>query len=144
MENKLAIQEVLNKMMRAWNAQDANAYALLFTENASHTNVLGQKNKGRAVIEKQHALILSTIFKNTQLEIMEAETEFITPGIATSDVIWTMTGATLPDGSPWPERRGLLNLLFTQKDSEWKIHIFHNMELKPMPTPLNGLLQNNN
>jgi uncharacterized protein (TIGR02246 family) len=138
------IHRVVNDMKQAWNDHDGKAFTLLFAENGIHTNVFGHRSRGHADIEMLHTRILSGIFKESSIEIMETRTEIIQPGVAIADVIWTMKGAKFPDGTLWPERKGLISLVLVEENDQWKIFSFHNMELNDMPPQLVPLLHHKN
>jgi uncharacterized protein (TIGR02246 family) len=138
------IHRVVDDMKHAWNNHDGKAFSLLFAENGIHTNVFGQRSRGHADIEVLHTRILSGIFKESSIEITDIRAEVIQQGVAIADVIWTMTGAKFPDGTLWPERKGLISLVLVIENGRWKIFSFHNMELNEMPPQLVPLLQHKN
>jgi hypothetical protein len=40
-----------------------------------------------------------------------------------------MSGARDPNGNPWPDRKGLVNLVATDHQGSWLIDVLHNMDL---------------
>jgi uncharacterized protein (TIGR02246 family) len=124
-----AIHSLVDQLMAAWNHHDAHAFAAVFAEDADFTNVIGEGASGRENIEKLHAPMFSTLFKNSHLEYTDIKVRFIRPDIATVDVRWRMTGAADPAGNPWPNRKGLINFVATRENGSWQILVLHNMEL---------------
>jgi uncharacterized protein (TIGR02246 family) len=129
-----AIRAVMERFAEAWNHHDAHAFAALFAEDADFTNVRGAAASGRAKIEEFHAPMFATMFKNSILKYAEIKIRFVCPEVAAVDVRWTMTGATDPQGNPWPDRQGLLNFVMTKDVGDWQITVMHNMDL-PGPPP---------
>ena len=126
---KLAIQEIADALVAAWNRHDAHALAAVFAEDADFTNVFGMVAKGRPAIDALHAPLFRTIFKDSHLSATEIRVRLIRPDVASADVKWQMTGARDPLGNPWPEREGLLNWIVTLHDGRWLIDVSHNMDL---------------
>ena len=129
-ENEKAIKQLLNSSVDAWNQHDAKAFSMVFAEDADFTNVVGMSAHGRLEIEKFHAPLFATRFKDTKLKITETKVRFITPEVAAVDARWEMTGAKRPDGREIPLRKGLLNFTITGSSSDqWLIAVMHNMDL---------------
>lgn len=124
-----AIREVMDQFVAAWNRHDAHAFAAVFAEDADFTNVRGIGASGRAKIEEFHAPIFATMFKNSVLKYSEIKIRFIRADVAAVDVHWEMTGATDPQGNPWPDRKGLLNFVMTKDGGKWEIKVMHNLDL---------------
>jgi uncharacterized protein (TIGR02246 family) len=124
-----AIHSLVDRLMAAWNHHDAHAFAAVFAEDADFTNVIGEGASGRENIEKLHAPMFSTLFKNSHLEYTDIKVRFIRPDISPVDVRWRMTGATDPAGNPWPNRKGLINFVATKENGSWQVLVLHNMEL---------------
>jgi uncharacterized protein (TIGR02246 family) len=128
-QDEKAIKQVLTDSVEAWNRHDAKAFSMVFALDADFTNVIGMSAHGRAEIEKFHAPMFATRFKDTHLKMTEVKTRFITPDVAAVDARWEMTGAKGPDGQEIPLRKGLLNFIMTRQASQWLITVMHNMDL---------------
>jgi uncharacterized protein (TIGR02246 family) len=100
---------------------------MAFAEDADFTNVVGMSAHGRTEIERFHAPMFATRFKDTHLTITDSKSRFITSDIAAVD--WEMTGAKGPDGQKIPLRKGLLNFVMTRSNGQWLITVIHNMDL---------------
>src|ERR1700737_1462620 len=71
------IQKVLAQQAEAWNRHDAKAFSMVLAEDADFTNVIGMSAHGRAEIEKFHARMFVTRFKDTHLKITTTKIRFI-------------------------------------------------------------------
>jgi uncharacterized protein (TIGR02246 family) len=130
-QDENGIKQVLASSAEAWNRHDAKAFSMVFAEDADFTNVVGMSAHGRTEIEKFHAPMFATRFKDTHLTITDVKTRFITPDVAAVDARWEMTGAKGPDGQDIPLRKGLLNFVMTRSSGQWLITVMHNMDLAP-------------
>ena len=133
-KDRAAIEQTVTRFMDAWNVHDAHAFAMTFTEDADFTNVVGTHARGRANVESFHARVFATVFKNSHQTGEIGSIRFLTPELAAVDVDWQMTGATFPNGSPMPNRKGLLNwVMAKQADGSWLIEVMHNTESTDRP-----------
>ena len=123
------IKKVLTKFTDAWNKHDARAFSMVFAEDADFTNVVGKGATGRNEIEKFHAPMFSTKFKDTYQKIIKNKIRFIKPDVAAVDVWWEMTGIKGPEGQDMPPRKGLLNFIMVSNNDTWLITVMHNMDL---------------
>jgi uncharacterized protein (TIGR02246 family) len=128
------IKKVLASFLEAWNKHDAKAFSMVFAEDADFTNVRGTSAHGRAEVEKFHAPLFATRFKDTNQKMTKTRIRFIKPDVAAVDVWWEMTGAKGADGQDLALRKGLLNLIMTKDSSDkWLIAVMHNMDLPASP-----------
>ncbi len=132
-EDEQAIRKVVAGFVEAWNKHDAYAFSMVFAEDANFTNVVGMEARGRVEIEKFHAPMFATRFKDSHLESDQIKIRFLRPDVAAVDVVWEMTGATDADGKPRPFRKGLLNFIMTKDKGAWRIAVMHNMEFPANP-----------
>ncbi|MGB7022751.1 MAG: SgcJ/EcaC family oxidoreductase [Candidatus Acidiferrales bacterium] len=133
-KDRAATRQTVERFLDAWNTHDPHAFAMTFTEDADFTNVAGMHARGRANVEKFHAPVFATIFKDSHQTAQIRSIRFLTPDLAAVDVDWQMTGATFQDGSPQPSRKGLLNwVMAKQADRSWLIEVMHNTELTDRP-----------
>jgi uncharacterized protein (TIGR02246 family) len=85
--------------------------------------------KEEVEIEKFHAPLFATRFKDTHQTIADVKIRFITADVAAVDARWEMTGAKGRDGQDISARKGLLNLVMTRSNGRWQITVMHNMDL---------------
>lgn len=124
------IRKVLADFVDAWNKHDAKAFSMVFAENADFTNVGGRSAHGRMEVEKHHAPLFATRFKDTIQKITETKIRFIKTDVAAVDARWEMTGAKDEQAQERPMRKGLLSFVMTKNGDKWFITVMHNMELK--------------
>jgi uncharacterized protein (TIGR02246 family) len=124
------IKHTLSVFIDAWNRHDARAFSNVFTEDADFTNVFGEGATGRKEVEKFHAPIFNSIFKNSHQTITKSKIRFIKPDVAAVDAWWEMEGVTDLDGKAMPARKGLLNFIMTPKGDTWLVAVMHNMDLR--------------
>jgi uncharacterized protein (TIGR02246 family) len=133
-KDRAAIQQTVEHFLDAWNKHDAHAFAMTFTEDADFTNVTGVHAHGRANVDTFHARVFATLFKDSHQTAQIRSIRFLTSHLAAVDVDWQMTGAILPNGTPMPNRKGLLNwLMARQSDGAWLIEVMHNTDLTNAP-----------
>ena len=131
------IYQLISTFVEGWNLHDAKLFSSAFANDADFTNVFGKKAHGRNQIEEFHASNFSTIFKNSVLKQNEVSIRFLHSDLAAVDFEWEMSGATDPDGNPWSDRKGLINLIVKNEDDAWLILIMHNMDLPTPPSQKN-------
>jgi len=128
-QDEEAIRNVLAQFIEGWNKNDAKAFSMVFAEDADFTNVRGSSAHGRAEVEKFHAPLFATRFKDTNQKMTKTKIRFIRPDVAAVDAWWEMTGAKNPEGQAIPLRKGLLNFIMTKDGGKWLITVMHNMDL---------------
>jgi uncharacterized protein (TIGR02246 family) len=131
---KNAIEQVLKNFEETWNGHDVNDFSLLFATDADFTNVFGMQSHGREAIKQFHAPLFATMFKSSILTIAEIKIRFIKSDVAAVDANWKMSGATDPNGNPWLDRNGLINLIMTPGNDGWVITVMHNMDIPKLPS----------
>ena len=124
-----------NSLTAAWNLHDAKTMAENFSEDADFTNVRGTLVHGREAIAAFHAELFSGMFKHTHTEMSDSKIRFLGNDIAAVDMRWIMSGAMLPDGTPWPDRKGIANAIVEKRNGKWLIVILHNMDLTETHAP---------
>ena len=132
-KDEAEIEKVLAGFIEAWNKHDAKAFSMVFAEDADFTNVRGVGASGRVEIEKFHAPLFATRFKDTNGKMTKTKIRFIKADVAAVDAWWEMTGAKGPEGQDIPLRKGLLNFVMTKTGEQWFITVMHNMDLPVTP-----------
>jgi uncharacterized protein (TIGR02246 family) len=133
--DRKAIRGLMDRFMDAWNRHDAHAFAAVFAEDADFTNVRGVGATGRSKIEEFHAPVFATIFRSSRLAYTDVKIRFVSTNVAAVDVRWAMTGVLDAQGSPRPDREGLLNFVMTKHTGRWQILVMHNLDLTALPSP---------
>jgi uncharacterized protein (TIGR02246 family) len=115
--------------VETWNRHDAKAFSSIFSPDADFTNVFGMKASGRDEVERFHAPLFATMFRDSRLNIADVSSRQIRSDVATVDLHWSMSGACDPQGNAWPDRSGLISLVIAARKGKWLIECMHNMEL---------------
>jgi uncharacterized protein (TIGR02246 family) len=129
--DETAIRALVAAFVDAWNKHDTHAFAETFAEDADFTNVRGDSAHGRKAIEDFHAPMFATRFKNSHQTADDVKIRLLSSDIASVDIRWEMTGATEPDGTVIPIRKGLLNWAVTRLGDRWLIAVMHNQDFTP-------------
>ncbi len=128
---KAAVQSFVD----AWNQHDMDALAALFTEDADFVNVRGTRWVGRSAIREGHAAAHATIFKNSQLGILELSVRFLKPDVAVARWACELTGQTTPAGEAVPPRRAIPTFVMTKTHDRWLIVVGQNTDIVPTVRP---------
>ncbi|HTL06611.1 MAG TPA: SgcJ/EcaC family oxidoreductase [Chitinophagaceae bacterium] len=140
--DSLAIQAILQEEVSSWNNGDATTYSKHFAENGTFTNIRGMFFTGHQQFLERHADIFKGMFAKTVLQQDIVSFRFLQPGIAIVETLTWISGF-LKDGAPKAihiDERGLLHTrllqVFQKQGKEWKIIVYHNVDLKPdTPVP---------
>jgi uncharacterized protein (TIGR02246 family) len=130
-----AIRGLVAAFVDGWNAGDGDACARPFTPNADFTAVTGARARGRDLIARGHAEILSTVFRGTVLTAAVNDIVFLRPDVAAADVTFRIT--PMPD-KPWLPPYSSCGLVATKENGAWSIALFRN--LVPYGRPAAGPL----
>jgi len=121
--NETVIKELHQKLLTAWNNQDAVAMASLFANNGTVVGFDGSENNGKTVIESE----MSKIFKDhkTARYVWKVrEVRFLSSGIA---LLRAVAGMVLPgEEKVKPERNAQQSLIAVNENENWKIALFQN------------------
>ncbi|HEY1264612.1 MAG TPA: SgcJ/EcaC family oxidoreductase [Terriglobales bacterium] len=123
------IEEILAKLPELWNRHDVAGYASHFSENVDFVNVLGGRNRGRAAVEAELAMIHQSIFRNSRLEFVEHSLRTVAPNVAVAHINWQMTGHESMQEKQWGSvRRGIITAVFVAEADTWRITAFQNTD----------------
>ena len=129
--DEAAIRRVVQKVEDGWNAHDGKAFAAPFATNADYVIVNGMKIAGRETIEKGHAQIFSTIYKDSNNKATIKSVRFLRPDVAVAHVEWNLEFRV---GGETKKAHAMNSMILTKEGGEWSIAAFHNTPIQP-PTP---------
>lgn len=121
-----AIKQIVRQLQDGWNAHDGKAFAAPFAEDADYVIVNGMKIKGREDIEKGHAGIFSTFYKESHNVATLKSVRFLRPDVAVAHVEWNLE--VKPGGE---KARAMNSLVLTREGGKWSIASFHNTPILP-------------
>jgi len=129
------IRDLVAQFVEGWNAGDGDLCARPFAEDAEFTAVTGQHIRGRDLIARGHAEILSTVFRGTRNSATVNEISFLRPDVAVADVTFRIDPIA---DRPWIPRYSTCGVVATKDHGRWSIAAFRNMV--PFERPVAGPL----
>lgn len=137
-----AIQTILREEVTSWNSGDAATYSDHFAENGTFTNIRGMFFTGHQQFLDRHADIFKGMFANTVLQQDIVSFRFLSPDIAIVETLTWVTGfakGSLPKAIHIDDKGRMhtrLLQVFQKQAGNWKIVVYHNVDLKPeTPVP---------
>lgn len=125
-QDEAAVRAVVKSLEDGWNAHDGKAFAAPFAADADYVVVDGMYVKGRDDIERGHAQIFSTFYRESRNAATVKSVRFIRPDVAVAHVEWHL------EVSPGGEKaRALTTMVMTKDGGRWSITAFHNTPVVP-------------
>ena len=130
------IRSLVTRLCDAWNRNDADAYAALFTDASDYVAYDGTHLKGARRNAEHHRRLFDTVLKNTRLVFERIEMRRVTDDV----VVMHGDGTVL---MPWhvrtpDSRRSIQTYVVVRTPKGWRFTAFHNTRVRPirMPTGL--------
>jgi uncharacterized protein (TIGR02246 family) len=124
-EDEAAVLNAMEALNDAWNNNDANAFADLYTEDATIVTVEGLYCKGREPIRGLMTMLYGGPFKGSKLFNKSEDVKFITPDVAVA-ISWNaILFGGLTELPPEENRRATWTL--AKKDGQWLVSAFQNV-----------------
>jgi uncharacterized protein (TIGR02246 family) len=138
--DETAIRKIIHDEIVAWNQGDATAYSREFATDGTFTNIRGQFFTGYEAFLRQHEVIFHGIFKNTTLQQDFVSLKFLGTDVAVVETLTSLTGMAEPALGTTADSKGRLRTRLLQvvarQGGEWKIVVYHNVDIKPgIPAP---------
>src|ERR1035437_7976330 len=140
--DEVAIRNIIQEEITAWNAGDAAAYSRHFSEDGTFTNIRGQFFTGRQAFIDRHNYVFRGQFHGSTLKQDLVSLKFVRPDVAVVEVLMSLTGFQKLSPGTHADDKGRLRTRLLQvivKDrGEWKIVAYHNTDVKsdvPAPDP---------
>ena len=126
---------LVGEVEQAWNKHDMARFAGCFAEDADFVNVRGWWWKGRAEIERNHALSHETMFRDSTIRLELASAKELGAIIVIAHVRWQMVGHehSGPEQTSQP-RAGIWTWVVRDRGETLEIVASHNtdtMDLAP-------------
>jgi uncharacterized protein (TIGR02246 family) len=138
--DELTIRNILQDEVATWNKGDADGYSRHFADEVTFTNIQGMFFTGKKAFRDRHEEIFKGPFRGTRLGQEIVSLRFVRPDVATVDALTWVSGFS-PSGPPadtHTDAKGRLRTRLLQvlvKDGgEWKITVYHNVDIKPTVT----------
>jgi uncharacterized protein (TIGR02246 family) len=97
------------------------AFALRFAPDAEFANVVGLWWQGRGEIEKAHASMHATLFRQSRLTMSDSSIRFPLGRVAVARSRWILEGLVSPEDAPLPARQGILLNVLRRGPAAWSI-----------------------
>jgi len=141
--DSMMIQTILQEEVSSWNSGDAQVYSKHFAENGTFTNIRGMFFTGHQQFLDRHVEIFKGMFAKTVLQQDVVSFRFLNPDVAIVETLTWITGFP-KGGSPKAihiDEKGRLHTrllqVFQKQSGDWKIVVYHNVDLKPdTPVPM--------
>jgi len=131
-----SVRTVIYSLAESWNRHDMTAFAAAFSEDADFVNVVGMHWQGRQEIEAKHAITHRTIFRNSNLQILDLSVRFLDPSTAVVHLWTELKGAeSLPGRNAPAIRRALMTCVLVKEADGWLITAAHNTDIVPVAFP---------
>jgi uncharacterized protein (TIGR02246 family) len=111
----------VGEFVAAWNAHDMKRFASLFSEDADFVNVAGMWWHGRDEIERNHAVVHASRFRESVLDASLAAFKEVSPNVGVAHVTWRLdVGGVV--------RRGVFTWTLQERDGAVEIVAAHNTD----------------
>jgi len=132
-----SLHKLVAEQTEAWNRHDAAAWSKNFAPDAEFINIVGTIFNGREEIEKRHASVFASVFKDSRTEVTVRKIRLIDSSVAVVDTDHVVTGYTgLPPGVQATEQgvlRTRMRYVMKQSGGTWSIVAGQNTDVKPAP-----------
>jgi uncharacterized protein (TIGR02246 family) len=127
-DDRAAIYAVITALLDAWARHDADAYAALFTEDATYITFVGTRYQGRREIAESHRALWANFLKGTRLADQILDVRFYEP----DTTVVTSRGDTYKGQRPKKLMKVQTYILVRESDGHWRIAAFQNTKRKPL------------
>ncbi len=118
-----AISEVMDGMVRAWNAASGAEFAAHCEEDADFVNIYGTHVRGREAIAAGHDYIFRTIYEGSTMEGKVTQVRFLAPDIA---LVHVRARLQIPRGAFAGEMNSVPSMVMRRGESGWLVASFQN------------------
>ncbi|WP_280510294.1 SgcJ/EcaC family oxidoreductase [Nocardia farcinica] len=131
-----AIGALFHDMLRAWTANDADAFGALFTEDSDYVSYDGTLARGRATHQRNHDQLFRGVLAGSALVGDLESIRYVTDDVA---VVHGTGSVLMPWRSRLPKRRlSRQTLVVLRTGAGWKITAIHNGRVRPVTVPAPG------
>jgi uncharacterized protein (TIGR02246 family) len=127
------IRSVMGRVVDSWNRHDMHSFAALFAHDAHFVDVFGNWFRSRAAIESVLSQRHATVFKDSRFTEKEVVIRMPRRDLAVVHAVLELSGATDPQGNPFPPGLGVMTFLMDKANGDWRIIAFQNTTVAPPP-----------
>ncbi|MCW2678070.1 MAG: hypothetical protein JWR70_3110 [Modestobacter sp.] len=117
----MAIEDLAQQLVEAFNAKDAEAFGALFVDDAEFVNIFGARMRGRDGITDGHRQVFGTALNGTTLTLEGLDTMALGPDAAVGHATWRRDRDADAPASALPPGRGVFTLVGRQTGDGWKL-----------------------
>ena len=128
-----AIQQVVSGFIGDFNGHNAHAVSTWFSEDADFINIQAVTTHSRSKIEELYISLFAGRLGNAHRTTTVRNIRFLSPGIASVDINYELTGVKAPDGSTTGPREGFYDWTLVKQNGHWLIAILHESNIAPDP-----------
>ena len=132
----MAIEDLVQQLVEAFNAKDAEAFGALFADDAEFVNIFGARMRGRNGIIDGHRQVFGTALKGTTLTLEGLDTITLGPDAAVSHATWRRDRDADAPATALPPGRGVFTLVGRQTGDGWKLAAATNVAMVTPPGAL--------
>lgn len=114
------IEQFLDRFRRAWDAEDARAYAAQFTEDATYVTWLGDPLVGREAIERMHEEVFTRWSRGSKMRVRAIRTQ----ALGSDSCVVLTIGGLVENSSPDFDKMQTFTLV--KSDQRWLCVAFQN------------------
>ena len=122
-DDETAVREIVRQMENGWNAHDGKAFSAPFAPDADYVVVNGMYLKGRDSVEKGHAEIFATIYKDSRNTATVKSLRFVRKDVAVVHVEWNLEFRM---GGETRKGQALSTIIMAKDNGKWSIVAFQN------------------
>ena len=124
--DEAAVRAVVQQVQDGWNAHDAKAFSAHFAADADYVVINGMLAKGRTEIEKGHAGIFATIYKDSKNAATVKSVRFIRPDVAVVHIEWNLDYQMRGQAR---KGQAMNTMVMTKEAGKWSIAAFQNTSM---------------
>jgi uncharacterized protein (TIGR02246 family) len=129
---RAALRAVLQRQLKAWERNDPDAFAALFTRRTQFVIGDGTLLRSRAELRAYMREGFEHFLKGARAEAPIIGIRFLAPDVA---VVHTRGGLLLPGDAEVPaERRGIQVNVMTKRQGAWRIAVYQNTRICETPS----------
>jgi len=117
------VQELIDRLERAWNSGDGDAFAAPFVTDAGFVAIRGDLHSGRAAIGAGHQQILDTIYAGSRLDYEVLQARPLDDRVILAHVRGTLDA---PSGPLAGRHSSTATVVLVRRDRDYEIAAFHN------------------
>jgi uncharacterized protein (TIGR02246 family) len=138
--DEAVVRAVPQKFVAAWAKHDGHELAKIMSDKIDFVNVGGDWLHGRADFELYHTRLLSGLFKQSSLRVLDTAVSFLRPDLAVLHWTWSIAGDGMEDPTTHEPRKGIFTMIVERRGGDWLIAVAQNTNQMTGPNPeLDGI-----